>query len=122
MSIALPTNDKNPPTTLLDSDIIDSIVDFAIVATNQVGLITRWNDGAVRIFGWTTQEMLGQPAAQFFTPEDNAIDRPATEMEQALLYGRSIDERWHIRKNGERFWASGELMPLKDRSGQHIGY
>lgn len=106
----------------IDSCIIDSITDFAVIASDLQGRVTRWNEGARRILGWTAQEMLGQPASLFFTPEDNAIRRPAKELEMAALLGRSPDERWHIRKSGERFWASGEMMPLKDRAGRRIGY
>jgi PAS domain S-box-containing protein len=36
--------------------------------------------------------------------------------------GRAIDERWHVRRSGERFWASGELMPLKDEAGAITGF
>lgn len=122
MSPAYPSNKDLPPGAPSDKDIVDSIVDFAIIASNLEGRITRWNEGAVRIFGWTADEILGRAVSTFFTPEDNAIGRPETEMEQALLLGRSSDERWHIRKNGERFWASGELMRLHDEDGQLEGY
>ncbi|MGK3945901.1 hypothetical protein ABK046_47090, partial [Streptomyces caeruleatus] len=36
--------------------------------------------------------------------------------------GSAPDERWHLRKGGERFWANGELMPLKDERGTTQGY
>lgn len=113
---------RNDALLLLDQHIINSVADFAIIATDLEGRVIRWNTGAHRILGWPADEMLGQSAACFFTPEDVAIDRPATEMEQAMLNGRSQDERWHLRKGGERFWASGEMMLLRDESGQHIGF
>lgn len=117
-----PPNGSGASPLASDSDLFESIVDFAIIATDKDGLITRWNAGAEHILGWTAGEMLGKPASLFFTPEDNAIGRPGTEMEQALLYGRSVDERWHVKKGGERFWASGELMPRKDDCGELLGY
>jgi PAS domain-containing protein len=52
--------------------IYDSATDFAIISFDLEGLITSWNRGALEVLGWTEQEMLGQPAARFFTPEDNA--------------------------------------------------
>lgn len=113
---------QNSVLLLLDQHIINSIVDFAIIATDLQGRIIRWNTGACRILEWSADEMLGQSAACFFTPEDVAIDRPAIEMEQAMLNGKSQDERWHLRKGGERFWASGEMMLLRDDSSQHIGF
>jgi len=122
MPISKPAQDASLHLAELDRYLIESIVDYAVIGTDTAGDITRWNEGARRIFGWTADEMLGQPAARFFTPEDNAIHRPATEMELAALTGRSADERWHIRKNGERFWASGELMPMKGDDGHLLGY
>lgn len=102
--------------------IFESAVDFAIVATNRQGLITDWNAGAARIFGWSSAEMRGAPADRFFTPEDRADGRVAAEMRRALEDGRASDERWHLRKDGLRFWASGEMMPLRDAGRCHLGY
>ena len=102
--------------------IFDSAVDFAIITTDRSGLVTAWNPGAERILGWSVEEMLGRPAATFFTPEDRAVDRPGTEMRCALEAGRSADERWHLRKDGSRFWASGELMPLRSPDGANLGF
>jgi PAS domain S-box-containing protein len=39
----------------------------------------------------------------------------------ALRDGCAPDERWHLRKSGERFWATGEMTPLKDANGNHVG-
>jgi two-component sensor histidine kinase len=36
--------------------------------------------------------------------------------------GTAPDERWHVRKDGSRFWATGELTPLQDDSGAVVGY
>lgn len=43
-------------------------------------------------------------------------------MEGARTVGRGIDERWHMRKSGERFWANGEMMRLEDANGALQGY
>ena len=43
-------------------------------------------------------------------------------MHSALTEGRGIDERWHQRKSGERFWANGEMMALRDEDGAAIGF
>ncbi|WP_238296716.1 PAS domain S-box protein, partial [Methylobacterium soli] len=102
--------------------IFDSAVDFAIITADHEGRITAWNPGAERVLGWSAEEMIGQPTATFFTPEDRACDRPATEMRRAAETGRAADERWHLRKDGSRFWASGELMPLRARDGTDLGF
>jgi len=102
--------------------IFDSAVDFAILATDVEGRITDWNSGAVRIFGWTGAEMTGTIVDRIFTPEDREQGRPAVEMGEALAAGRAADDRWHMRQDGSRFWASGEMMPLVDEDGQHLGF
>ena len=102
--------------------IFESAVDFAIIATDQDGLVTDWNSGAERILGWTADQMRENPVDRAFTPEDREAGRPAEEMRRALENGRANDERWHLRQDGSRFWASGELMPLRDADGQHLGY
>ena len=102
--------------------IFESSIDFAMVVTDPNGIVTDWNPGAERVMAWSAAEMRGQSAERFFTPEDRAADRVAVEMKQALQQGRAADERWHLRKDGERFWASGELMPLYDANEAHLGF
>lgn len=93
--------------------VIDSSTDYAIIATDMTGSITVRNIGAERIIGWSEQEMLGSSVDRFFTPEDRAARRPDVEMEVALKDGRASDERWHLRRDGSRFWAIGLIMPLR---------
>ncbi len=102
--------------------IFESAVDFAIIATDRSGLVTDWNSGAERILGWSADEMRGQPLDRFFTPEDRDAGRPEIEMRIARNAGQASDERWHLRQDGSRFWASGEMMPLKDDAGILLGY
>ncbi len=104
------------------SMILNSAVDYAIVALDLEGLVTEWNRGAQNIIGWTEAEMLGRPAALFFTDEDRRAGIPQIEMRAALETGRGNDERWHIRKDGSRFWGNGEMMPLKSRNGVVTGF
>ncbi|MDB5945587.1 MAG: putative histidine kinase, hybrid, partial [Ramlibacter sp.] len=102
--------------------IIECAVDYAIVGCDLEGRVTSWNEGACRILGWSAGEMLGQPVHCFFTAPDIAAGVPEAEMAAAREQGRGLDERWHLRKNGERFWASGELMPLRDCEGGLTGF
>ncbi|UHC20238.1 MULTISPECIES: PAS domain S-box protein [Methylobacterium] len=106
----------------LQNRILESASDYAIIATDRSGRVTRWNAGAERILGWREEEMLGALAHRFFTPEDLAGSRPEIEMRLALENGSAPDERWHLRKSGERFWAQGEMMPLKAANGEIQGF
>lgn len=118
---------RNAQTALVASEaryraIVESSIDYAMVATDLSGTITTWNAGAEKILGWTAEDMVGETVDRFFTSEDRANRIPASEMHSALTKGRGTDERWHLRKNGSRFWASGELMPLKDETGSVVGF
>lgn len=102
--------------------IFESITDFAIIVTDRDGRVTDWNTGAERVLGWTAPELIGQTIERIFTPEDRANGRVEIEMRDALQSGRANDERWHLHRDGRRFWASGEMMPLREEDGSHIGF
>lgn len=102
--------------------IFESAIDFAMIVTDPSGTITDWNPGATHVMGWTAEEMRGQGAERFFTPADRASGRVEQEMQRALSQGRSSDERWHLRKDGQVFWASGEMMPLFADDNAHLGF
>jgi PAS domain S-box-containing protein len=102
--------------------ILDSAIEYAIVATDLAGSIMRWNEGARRTLEWSEDEALGQHLSIFFTAEDCAAGQPEKEMRRALEEGHARDERWHRRKSGEHFWANGELTPLRDESGVAVGF
>jgi PAS domain S-box-containing protein len=98
--------------------ILESTKDYAIITYNLEGRVTRWNTGAEMIFGFSEKEAVGQRSHFIFTPEDIAAKEPEKEMADALNKGRAEDERWHIRKDGSRFFASGVMQPLRDGSMQ----
>jgi PAS domain S-box-containing protein len=93
--------------------ILDSATDYAIFTTDERGFVTSWNEGAWRLLGWHEDEIVGRDGRVIFTPEDRAEGVPEQEMQAASTEGRAEDERWHLRKDGTRFWASGIAMPLR---------
>jgi PAS domain S-box-containing protein len=102
--------------------ILDSAIDYAIIATGLDGVVSRWNKGAERILGWREDEIIGQSLACIFTREDQAGGRLRQDMQAALQHGVAPDERWHLRKSGERFRASGETNALRDEAGAVTGF
>ncbi|WP_018261584.1 PAS domain S-box protein [Methylobacterium sp. WSM2598] len=102
--------------------VFENAVDFAVIVLDLEGRITDWNEGATRILGWSPEEMLGRHAETFFTPEDREAGILDHELQSALTAGRGIDERWHLRRDGSRFWASGQMMPLRDEAGVATGF
>jgi PAS domain S-box-containing protein len=77
---------------------------------------------AERILGYTEEEIVGQPVALIFTHEDCERGAPQQELKTAKNQGRAEGERWHVRKDGNRFWGSGIVVPLCDTGGELIGF
>ena len=69
------------------------------------------------MFGYGQQEMLGQPFALIFTPEDRAAGAPEQELRIAHEEGRRLDERWHQRKDGSTFFCNGVMTRLQGKTG-----
>lgn len=101
---------------------IEDIRDYAIFMLNTDGLVTNWNVGAQHILGYTEEEIIGKHGARLFTAEDRSKNVPEQEMRTAATTGRAEDERWHVRKDGSRFWASGVMTPVFDQAGTLIGF
>ena len=92
--------------------LTESFTDYAIFSTDVEGLIESWNPGAKTIFGYEEDEIIGKSSEILFIPEDVAKNAPIKERRKARDNGRSSDERWHVRKDGSRFFASGVMVPL----------
>ncbi|MEG4073755.1 PAS domain S-box protein [Microcoleus sp. Pol14C2] len=101
--------------------ILDSAKDYAIFTIDTDGHVTRWNAGAQRLLGYTEAEIVGQDGRIIFTPEDSAARKPEAERHIALTQGKAENERWHVRKDGSRFWGSGLVRPLRDAAGEVQG-
>ncbi|MBX9581602.1 MAG: PAS domain S-box protein [Gemmataceae bacterium] len=96
--------------------------DYAIILTDPAGVVTDWLAGAEGITGWSPAEAVGRPADLIFTPEDRAAGAPEKEMAKARAEGRAEDKRWHLRKDGTRFFADGVMTALRDEAGGLRGF
>jgi PAS domain S-box-containing protein len=101
---------------------VEAIRDYAIFMTDPDGIVTNWNRGAQHILGYTEAEAVGKNASRFFTAEDRAKDVPQKELATAAVEGQAEDERWHLRHDGSRFWASGVVTAVHDDAGKLIGF
>ena len=102
--------------------LMAGIRDHAIVTTDASGVVDGWDAGAERIFGYAAADVIGRGAAVLFTGEDRDAGVPGREMEFAAAVGRAEDSRWHVRKDGGRFFASGVMNPLRDGGGNLVGF
>ena len=105
--------------------IMASVKDHGIFTLDLDGKVTNWNVGAERVFGFSAEEMLGKQADILFTPEDRGTGRPAIEMLLAAGGGKdgvAEDTRFHMRKDGSRFFSGGSMEGLRDEAGHLRGY
>lgn len=100
----------------------ENVRDYAIFMADADGTIQSWNLGVERLLGYSEREFVGQRLAIIFTPEDVASGAADGEIQGARATGRAEDERWHVRKDGSRFWAMGVLTCLRDPAGQVRGF
>jgi two-component system, chemotaxis family, CheB/CheR fusion protein len=94
--------------------------DDAIASKDLNGIVTSWNQAAERIFGYTAEEMIGQPIALLVPPE-----RPDEEPQilARIRQGERIDhyETVRVRKDGRRIDVSVTISPLRDPTGEIVG-
>jgi len=102
--------------------MVESVKDFALFTVDPHGRVVSWNPGAEHLFGYTGLEILGQSFALLFTQEDQDGGIPKREIATAAAKGRSSDERWHQRKDGSRFFATGVLTPIFDEENRLRGF
>ena len=86
------------------------------------GTITAWMGAAEEMLGYRADEAVGQNLARIFTQEDQARAFDKYELGVARANSRSEDDRWHVRKDGTRIWASGTVTAIRDEDGELLGF
>ncbi len=111
---------NNPEFALAQAAAIIQFSDDAIVSKNLNGVVLSWNRGAECLFGYTAQEMIGQPIHRII-PRDRCHEE--TQILERLHAGDRIDHYETVRqcKDGRLVEISLTVSPLKDRAGRIIG-
>ena len=102
--------------------LLESVEDYAILSLSSTGLIQTWNAGAERLFGYSAGEAIGEYFSLLYSRQDAAAGVPEMELREASLQSNCIDERWHVRKDGSRFFATGKLSCVRASHAQHIDF
>jgi PAS domain S-box-containing protein len=102
--------------------LIEAVTDYAIYLLDPSGVVATWNPGARRFKGYAANEIIGQHFSRFYTEDDKKIGLPARALETAKREGKFEAEGWRVRKDGSRFWAYVVIDPIRDHSGQVIGF
>jgi PAS domain S-box-containing protein len=94
-------------------------VQDSVIVTDLEGVVTYWNEGATRLFGWRAEEMLGRPLLER-VPDSaratmNAVFRETTG-------GKDFAGEWEdYRKDGSRFWIAARVTRIYDAVGTPVG-
>jgi PAS domain S-box-containing protein len=102
--------------------LVESAKDFAMYMVGPEGHVTTWNDGAQRMKGYGSAEIIGRHISCFYTEEDQRQGKPAELLATAAGVGRAEDVGWHVRREGSRFWANSILTALRATDGKLRGY
>ncbi|MGA7919623.1 MAG: PAS domain S-box protein [Candidatus Acidiferrales bacterium] len=101
------------------ASIVDSS-DDAIISKTLDGVITSWNAGAERLFGYTAKEAVGQPISMII-PLDRRYEE--TKILARLRQGERIDhfDTVRLRKDGTKLEIALTISPVRDAAGKTIG-
>lgn len=103
--------------------LLANVVEFsddAIVSKDLNGLVTSWNKGAERIFGYSAAEMIGKPIS-VIAPPDRADEMP--KILERIRRGERVEhfESVRLAKNGRLVNVSLTVSPVMDSAGKIVG-
>jgi PAS domain S-box-containing protein len=108
------TTDALPSAEELLRVVVDEAADYAFIILDDGGCILRWNPGAERLFGYPAAEILNRHFSILFTAEDVHDAVPEAELQKSTEDGKALDRRWHVRRDGTRFFADGVTTALRN--------
>jgi PAS domain S-box-containing protein len=102
-------------------NVLELARDYALFLLDADGLIAAWYAGAERIYGYKSEEVIGQHVSTFF-PDAEANRRIQENLNRAAKDGHSATESSHPKRDGSRFWANAVTMALKDQNDDLQGF
>jgi formate hydrogenlyase transcriptional activator len=96
--------------------------DCALFLLDVDGRIVTWYSGAERIYGYKSDEAVGQHVSFLYPSEEVARVNFEAKLQRAAAEGHLGNEAWHLRKGGTRFWANDITMALRQEDGTLQGF
>jgi len=104
------------------STLINGTKDLAIFMIDKDGMILNWYEGAHKIKGYRTEEVIGKHISLFYPPEAVANGEPEHNLELAAVQGSLETQGWRVRKDGSMFWADVLITAIYDENGKLKGF
>jgi PAS domain S-box-containing protein len=110
-------------TARLAAALLDAVVESssdAVIGLDLNDIVTSWNAAAVRIFGYSADEVMGSPITRIIPPDHYADEQ---QIQAKITLGERVEhfETVRLRKDGARIDVSVSVTPIKDSHGGVIG-
>ncbi len=102
--------------------LVQQVRDYAILGLDFNGNVNSWNIGAERVYGYSSQEIIGQHFSRFYLPEDVANHKPEQALAETASRGTHEEVGQRIRKDGYIIWVDVVITALHDNAGNLRGF
>jgi two-component system, NtrC family, sensor kinase len=102
------------------NSVLESSTEYFIIASDEKGLITLFNSGAERLFGYKRQDVQGTKAILFFA--DSQTREKSDDLEAFFKEGMIDQTHTVVRRDGCEFSISLTITPIQDAAGATVGY
>jgi len=106
----------------IKSSIPSWVQDYALFLLDMDGQVVAWYSGAERIYGYKSDQAVGQHLSFLYAANDALRVKLDEELKRAAAEGHFGNEGWQVKKDGSRFWANVISMSLKDQNGDLHGF
>ena len=98
------------------------VQDYALYLLDIEGQVVAWYGGAERIYGYKSDEVVGKHGSLLYGEDGGLRVKLDEKLQRAATEGHVGAEGWHVKKDGERFWANVITMALKNEDGALQGF
>jgi PAS domain S-box-containing protein len=102
--------------------LVENVVEYGIFMLTPSGEVASWNNGAERAIGYSANEIVGRHFSSLYNPDAIADGVPADHLAQAAEKDGLKEQGWRVRKNGTRFWANVAISPIRNGTGELVGF
>jgi PAS domain S-box-containing protein len=102
--------------------VLEASTQYSIIATDRQGVILLWNEGARRLYGYESGEVVGRHKSMLHTEHDVRAGLPAAMMDGAAAQGKWEGSVERLRKDGSTFTARVVMTLRRGEGGTPVGF